>query len=70
VLLSIYFFDPTSNCRLALTTPLTRLSDSEAKEAEQALDQWEVWRAEAKSAGMSFGDFLRQKSQMRAKYVA
>jgi hypothetical protein len=42
VLSSIYFLDSTSNCRLELTTPLTRLSDQGAKDAEQALDQWEV----------------------------
>ncbi|MBI3800490.1 MAG: hypothetical protein HY268_26380 [Deltaproteobacteria bacterium] len=70
VLLSIYFFDPTSNCRLELTTPLMRLSDQDAKDAEQALDQWEVWRQEASEASMEFGEFLRQKLQMRAKHVA
>jgi catechol 2,3-dioxygenase-like lactoylglutathione lyase family enzyme len=70
VLLSIYFFDPTSNCRLELTTPLLRLSDQEARDAEKALDQWEVWREEATNAGLEFGEFLRQKLQMRAKHVA
>jgi hypothetical protein len=70
VLLSIYFFDPTSNCRLELTTPLTRLSDQDAKEAEKALDQWEAWREEATAEGVGFADFLRQKLQMRAKHVA
>jgi len=47
VLLSIYFFDPTSNGRLELTTPLTSLSEQDAKDAEKALDQWEVWQEEA-----------------------
>ncbi len=70
VLLSIYFFDPTLNCRLELTTPLTRLSDQDAKDAEKTLDQWEVWREEATASGLAFGDFLRQKLQMRAKHVA
>jgi hypothetical protein len=70
VLLSIYVFDPTSNCRLELTTPLTRLSDQGAKDAEQARDQWEVWREEATASGRAFGGFLRQKLQMRAKHVA
>ncbi|MBI3250098.1 MAG: VOC family protein [Deltaproteobacteria bacterium] len=70
VILSIYFFDPTSNCRLELTTPLTRVSDQDAKDAEKALDQWEMWRDEAAVVNLSFGDFLRQKLQMRAKHVA
>jgi hypothetical protein len=70
VLLSIYFFDPTSNCRLELTTPLTRLSDESAQDADQALDQWEVWREEATASGRASGDFLRQKLQMRARHVA
>ncbi|HJY80878.1 MAG TPA: hypothetical protein VKK81_07325 [Candidatus Binatia bacterium] len=47
MLLSIYFFDPTSNGRLGLTTPLTSLSEQDAKDAEKALDQWEVWQEEA-----------------------
>lgn len=70
VILSIYFFDPTSNCRLELTTPLTRVSDQDAKEAEHALDQWEAWRDEATASGVTFGNFLRQKLKMRAKHVA
>jgi catechol 2,3-dioxygenase-like lactoylglutathione lyase family enzyme len=70
VILSIYFFDPTSNCRLELTTPLTRVSDQDAKDAEKALDQWEAWRDEAAAMNLSFGDLLRQKLQMRAKHVA
>jgi catechol 2,3-dioxygenase-like lactoylglutathione lyase family enzyme len=70
VLLSIYFFDPTSNYRLELTTPLTRLSDQDAEEAEKALDQWEMWRDEAKASGSAFADFLRQKLQMSARHVA
>jgi glyoxylase I family protein len=70
VILSIYFFDPTWNCRLELTTPLTRLSDQDAKDAEQSLDQWEAWRDEATATGVSFGDFLRRKLRMRAKHVA
>jgi hypothetical protein len=55
---------------LELTTPLTRLSDQDAKEAEKALDQWEAWREEATAEGVGFADFLRQKLQMRAKHVA
>jgi catechol 2,3-dioxygenase-like lactoylglutathione lyase family enzyme len=70
VLLSIYFFDPTSNCRLELTTPLARVSDQDAEDAEKALDQWETWREEATTTNVAFGDFLRQKLQMRAKHVA
>jgi len=70
VLLSIYFFDPTSNCRLELTTPLTRLTEQDAADAEKALDQWEVWRDEAAASGTAFAGFLRQKLQMRAKHVA
>ena len=70
VILSIYFFDPTSNCRLELTTPLARLSDQDAANAEKALDQWEAWREEAVASGLAFGAFLRQKLQMRAKHVA
>ena len=66
----IYFFDPTSNCRLELTTPLARLSDQDAANAEKALDQWEAWREEATDSGLAFADFLRQKLQMRAKHVA
>src|SRR5262249_39138840 len=70
VLLSIYFFDPTSNCRLELTTPLTRLAEQDATGAEQALDQWEVWRDEAAASGTAFAGLLRPKLQMRAKHVA
>jgi len=47
-----------------------RLSDQDARDAEKALDQWEVWREEATNAGLEFGEFLRQKLQMRAKHVA
>lgn len=60
---------PPSNCRLELTTPLTRVSDQDAKDAEKALDQWETWRDEATAASIGFADLLRQKLHMRAKHV-
>jgi hypothetical protein len=49
---------------------ITRLSDQDAADAEKALAQWEAWRAEATASGLAFGDFLRQKLQMRVKHVA
>ena len=46
------------------------LPDQDAKDAEKSLDQWEAWRDEAAATGLAFGEFLRQKLQMRARHVA
>ena len=61
ILLSIYFDDPTSNCRLEFTTSLARLSDADAADAATALDRWDALRDEAARRRIPFSALLRER---------
>lgn len=70
IILSIYFADPTSNCRLELATALARVTDADAADAGQSLDRWDAMRDEAARLGMGFSDLLRARLPKHGKVTA
>jgi len=70
MLLSIYFDDPTSNCRLEFTTPLARLGDADAAQAANMLDEWDAMRDEAARRALSFSAILRERLPQHSRLTS